>query len=246
VAVTGDLSAEVLEPLLPGRSVRSYPALLSSEVDAEAWARSGGPHGGVVTAGYLAAPRGRAGRPWPLNQDRGLVFSLLLRPELPADREGWPYLAAGLGLADVLGPDVTIRWPDEVYDLDGRAGAVGLRTELGPDGVRWAVLTLLAERAPPPRGPLLARIVTAIEGRLDDPADALLSTYRERCHTLGHRVRARLVPLGPAGPQVEGEAVDVRADGALVILTESGRRAVVPPPNLGMLDDLDADLDLFT
>lgn len=239
MAVGHDLSLEVLTSLLPERSVRSYPALLSSEVDAEAWARAGGPSGGVVTAGYLAAPRGRAGLPWPLNFGRGLVFSLLLRPELPPDREGWPYLAAGLGLADALGPDVSIRWPDEVHDAVGRVGAVGLRTELGPDGVRWAVLTMLAEHAEQPRGPLLAKIVAAVEGRLDDTDEALLAAYRPRCATLGRRVRARLVPLGPAGPQVEGEAVDVRADGALVIRTEGGRRAFVPPPNLGMLDDLD-------
>jgi BirA family biotin operon repressor/biotin-[acetyl-CoA-carboxylase] ligase len=244
MALTGDLAAEVLGPLLPGRAVRSYPALLSSEVDAEAWARAGGPHGGVVTAGYLAAPRGRAGLPWPLGPDRGLVFSLLLRPDLTPEREGFPYLAAGLGLADVLGPDAVVRWPDEVHGPDGRLGAVGLRTELGPDGVRWAVLTMLAEHVGPPRGPLLARIVAAVEGRLDDPIEALLAAYRARCGTLGRRVRARLVPLGPAGPQLEGEAVDVRGDGALVIRTEEGRRAVVPPPNLGMLEDLDADLDL--
>jgi BirA family biotin operon repressor/biotin-[acetyl-CoA-carboxylase] ligase len=242
--VVDDLSADTLRVLLPGRPLRAYPALLSSEADAEAWARAGGPDGGVVTAGYLAAPRGRAGLPWPCHPGRGLVFSLLLRPELVPEREGWPYLAAGLGLADVLGPEVEIHWPDEVHGLDGRVGAVGLRTELAPDRVRWCVLTVLAEHAEPPRGPLLARIVAAVEGRLDEPADALLDAYRDRCATLGRNVRARLVPLGPAGPQVEGRAVDVRADGALVIRTGEGRRAVVPPPNLGMLDDLDAGLDL--
>lgn len=240
-----DLSADVLAPLLPGRALRTYPALLSSEVDAEAWARAGGPDGGIVTAGYLAAPRGRAGLPWPVQLDRGLVFSLLLRPDLPPEREGWPYLAAALGLADALGPDVEIRWPDEVHGLDGRAGAIGLRTELASDRVRWCVLTMLAEHVVPPRGPLLRKIVTAVEGRLDEPVEALLHAYRQQCGTLGHHVRARLVPLGPAGPQVEGEAVDVRPDGALVIRTEEGRRAVIPPPNLGMLDDLDAGHGLF-
>lgn len=232
-----DLSAGELAALLPGRPVRTYPALLSSEVDAEAWARAGGPAGGVVTAGYLAAPRGRAGLPW--QPGRGLVFSLLLRPDLPPQREGYPYLAAALGLADALGGSGMIRWPDEVHDSAGRTGALGVRTELGPDKVTWAVVTMLAEHAEPPRAPLLATIVAAVEGRLDEPVDALLETYRRRCATLGRRVRARLVPLGPAGPVVEGEAVDLRPDGSLVIRTEEGRRAVVPPHNLGMLEDPD-------
>lgn len=237
MAVTDDLSAAELTAVLPGRAVRTYPALLSTEVDAEAWARSGGPAGGVVTAGYLAAPRGRAGLPW--EPGRGLVLSLLLRPDLPPEREGWPYLAAGLGLADALGGSGTLRWPDEVHGPGGRAGALGIRTELGPDTVTWAVVTMLAEHAPPPRAPLLARIVTAVEGRLDEPAEALLEAYRRRCVTLSRRVRARLVPLGPAGPVVEGEAVDLRPDGALVIRTDEGRRAVVPPHNLGLLEVLD-------
>ncbi len=232
-----DLSAGELAALLPGRPVRTYPALLSSEVDAEAWARAGGPAGGVVTAGYLAAPRGRAGLPW--QPGRGLVFSLLLRPDLPPQREGYPYLAAALGLADALGGSGMIRWPDEVHGSAGRIGALGVRTELGPDKVTWAVVTMLAEHAEPPRAPLLATIVAAVEGRLDEPVDALLEAYRRRCATLGRRVRARLVPLGPAGPVVEGEAVDLRPDGALAIRTEEGRRAVVPPHNLGMLELLD-------
>lgn len=237
MAVTEDLSAAVLSELLPGRPLRTYPALLSSEVDAEAWARAGGPAGGVVTAGYLAAPRGRAGLPW--KPGRGLVLSLLLRPDLPLQREGWPYLAAALGLADALGGSGTIRWPDEVHGPAGRTGALGVRTELGPETVTWAVVTLLAEHARPPRAPLLATIVAAVEGRLDEDPEALLQAYRDRCSTLGRRVRARLVPLGPAGPVVEGEAVDLRTDGALVIRTEEGRRAVVPPHNLGMLEVLD-------
>lgn len=237
MAVIDDLDVAALAAVLPGRPVRTYPALLSSEVDAEAWARAGGPAGGVVTAGYLAAPRGRAGLPW--EPGRGLVFSMLLRPALSIQREGWPYLVAGLGLADVLGPDAVIRWPDEVHGTHGRLGALGVRTELGPDAVRWVVVTLLAEHAVAPRAPLLARIVEAVEGRLDEPEEALLEAYRSRCATLGRRVRARLVPLGPAGPVVEGVAVDVRQDGALVIRTVENRRAVVPPPNLGMLDDLE-------
>ena len=56
-----DLAADALAADLPGRPLRSYPALLSTEADALAWARAGGPGGAVVVAGYQASPRGRAG-----------------------------------------------------------------------------------------------------------------------------------------------------------------------------------------
>ncbi|HWH34036.1 MAG TPA: hypothetical protein VNT56_01805 [Acidimicrobiales bacterium] len=55
-----DLSAGVLAAALPDRPLRSYPAPLSTEADALAWARAGAPVGAVVVADYQAAPRGRS------------------------------------------------------------------------------------------------------------------------------------------------------------------------------------------
>lgn len=50
-------------------------------------------------------------------------------------------------------------------------------------------------------------------------------------------MRARLIPLGPGGPQVTGEAVDSVEDGALVVKTEKGNRVAVRPQHLGILED---------
>lgn len=234
-----DLTVEALAVDMPGRPVRSYPALLSTEADALAWARSGAPDGAVVTAGYQASPRGRAGLPWEVRQGSGLAFSLVLRPELGAEREGWVYTVATSGLADALGEGVTIAWPDEVRRGGTRAGAVGAWVELGAEGVQWAVVNVLVPGVAPPRGATLARVVAAIEGCLRAPAEMVLADYRARCETLGRPVRARLIPLGPSGPQVEGRAVDALADGALVIETARGARVAVRPQNLGLLDELE-------
>ena len=236
-----DLVADALAVDLPGRPLRSYPALLSTEADALAWARAGAPGGAVVVAGYQASPRGRAGLPWQVRQGTGLAFSLILRPRLPADREGWVYTVATSGLADALGADAGIAWPDEVRRGGQRAGAVGAWVELDAEGgVSWAVVNLLVPDAVQPRGPMLARVVEAIERCQRAPAEVVLARYRARCTTLGTAVRARLIPLGPAGPRVEGRAVDTLADGALVIETAAGRRVAVRPQNLGLLDALGA------
>jgi BirA family biotin operon repressor/biotin-[acetyl-CoA-carboxylase] ligase len=78
VGLDDDLAADVLAADLPGRPLRSYPALLSTEADALAWARAGAPDGAVVVAGYQASPRGRAGLPWQVQQGTGRPRGLAL------------------------------------------------------------------------------------------------------------------------------------------------------------------------
>jgi len=205
-----------------------------------AWAREGGPSGAVVVADYQASPRGRGGLPWTVQLGRGLGFTLIHRDErLVLEREGWPYVAALLALHEVVGPPGSgLAWPDAVCAADGTTLArLGVYAELGSGRIDWFTITVLVEEADPPRAPLLARLADAVERRLAEPADDVLAAYRPHCTTLGRAWRARLLPLGPGGPEVNGEAVDVLADGALVLLTPRGHRVAVPPQNLGLLDE---------
>jgi BirA family transcriptional regulator, biotin operon repressor / biotin---[acetyl-CoA-carboxylase] ligase len=239
VGLGEDLGAKTLAVIMPTRAVRSYPAMLSTESDAQAWGRAGGPAGGVVVADYQASPRGRGGFEWTVTPGRGLGFTLLLHPPWPPEREGWPYLPACLALADVVGAGATLTWPDAVHHGDARAAAVGVHTELAPGRIAWATVTVLVEDARPPRAPLLRDAVEAIERRLEQPAEAVLDEYRAACTTLGRRVTARLVPMGPAEVRVTGEAVDCRDDGSLVIVNAEDRRVAVPPQHLGLLEPAD-------
>jgi BirA family biotin operon repressor/biotin-[acetyl-CoA-carboxylase] ligase len=219
--MAGDLSAQALARLLPDRPLRSYPALLSTEADALAWARAGAPEGAVVVADYQASPRGRGGLPWTVRAGAALGFSLVLRPHLARSREGWMYTVASSGVADALGAEATIEWPDAVHVAGGPAGAVGVHVELGPTATAWAVVNALIGEPAAPRGPLLARV---------------LADYVARCDTLGRTVRARLLPLGPGGAEVAGRAARCLNDGALVIETPAGERIAVTPHSLGLLE----------
>jgi BirA family biotin operon repressor/biotin-[acetyl-CoA-carboxylase] ligase len=227
-----DLSAAALDRALPGRPVRTYPALVSTEADAVAWARAGGPEGAVVVADYQVSPRGRGGWPWTVRPGRDLGFSLLLRPRFAMAREGWLYTVASCALADVVGPDAAIEWPDEVHAGGRRAAAVGVQV----GAPSWAVLNVLLQEPTPPRATLLARAVDAIEARYHAPTADVLADHARRCATLGREVRARLIPLGPAGPSVTGRAVGLLKDGALLIESAEGRRVAVRPQGLGLLE----------
>lgn len=234
----GDLAPEALAEALPGRAVRAYPALVSTEADALAWARSGVGEGAVVVAGYQASPRGRGGQEWAVDHRRDLCFSVVLRPRLPAEREGWLYVTATSALADAVGGQAAIDWPDQVVAQEQHVGAVAVTTELGPRGVTWAVVNLLVRAPSLPRPSMLAAVVSAVERCTVEPAEEVLADYRPRCRTLGRSVRARLVPLGPASPRIEGRAAAVVADGALVIETAGGHRVAVRPQGLGTLTTL--------
>ena len=227
----GEALAEALEK----RPYRFYQALLSTEADALAWARSGAAHGSVVAAGYQASPRGRAGMEWDVGE--GVAFSIVLRPRprIPAAREGWLYTVAVSGLADALGDDVRIEWPDQAYRGETSAGAVGVHVELDSLGVDWAVANVLVRVSDPA---LVRRIVDAIEARLAAPTASVLAAYLRRCATIDRDVRARLIPLGPGGPEVGGRAVSSSLDGSLILDNAEGRRVAVPPQNLGVLEPL--------
>lgn len=235
--VTGDLDALVLAPLLRGREIRTYPAVLSTEAMAMAWARQGAPDGSVVVADYQASPRGRGGLPWTVEQGKGVGFTLILRPGLELEREGWPYVAALMGLYDAVGAGGRLSWPDEVHGPEDEVVArLGAYVELGPMRTEWVTVTVLVTDAVPPRGALLGRVLACLEARCAAPPDQVLADYLPVCLTLGRQWRARLIPMGPGGPEVTGAAVDVLADGALVLLTERGNRVAVPPQNLGRLE----------
>ena len=237
--LAGDLGAQELAALLPDRAIRTYPAALSSEVDALGWARSDAPHGAVVVAEYQAAPRGRGGLEWHPSPGRGLIFSMVLRFKQLAVKDGWLWLAAGTAVADVLGDETRTHWPDELWAGGARAASVNVQVD-APTIVQWAVVSVFVEDARPPRAPLLAALAQAIEQRTASSATPVAAAYGRRCRTLGRTVRARLVPMGPAGEEIVGEALSVRPDGSLVI--EAGtetleRRAIIPPSSLGLLSE---------
>ena len=235
MSLSADLTPEALATLMPERPLRSYPALVSTGSAAFDWAGAGAPDGAVIVADYQLSARGHGGRPWNVAQGRGLGFSLVMRPSLPAEREGWLYTVVTGALADVCGAGATIEWPDEVR-LDGAtAAAVAIRTRLGATGVEWAVVDVVLFGAEPPRGELLAALLKAIDERRADAAGPLIEDYERRCTTLGRQVRARFI--AGTGPNVEGRAVATHDDGALLLELASGSRAGVRPQDVRTVED---------
>lgn len=228
-----DLSAESLAAVVGERGLQSHPVLLSTAVTAAQWARAGAPDGSLVVADHQIAPRGRAGRPWKVTPGHGLSFALVLRPQLETEREGWLYAVVLTALADACGEGVTIQWPDEVQREGATAAAVGIEVRLGGLTVKWAVVNFLVADAEPPRGELLGSILQALDARLASSPRSVLDDYGALCRTIGRDVRVRL--LGGT-TRIEGRALEVFEDGALVLETGEGRRVPVRPQDISSLE----------
>lgn len=200
-----------------------YRTVDSTNARARQLAERGAPHGTLVTAAEQTAGKGRQGRSWSSTPGRALLCSLVLRdppPLLP--------LAAGIAVAEEVGDDAVLKWPNDVL-LDGRKVA-GILVEGRPqDG--WAVLGIglnvaMRERDFPPelRGqaaglgrpetevePTLARLLRGLRQWIAAPPERVLAAMRERDALLGKRVR------WSGG---EGEAAGVDGDGRLVVAVD--------------------------
>ncbi len=197
---------------------------------ARALAMEGAPHGTLVTAGEQTAGRGRQGRSWSAPPGRALLASLVLRdaPILLA-------LASALAVADVVGDEATIKWPNDV--LLGERKVAGILAESRPqDG--WVVLGIglnVAVRAAdlPPEvalraaglglapddvEPTLARLLGALQRRFGQDAATILGDYRPRDALLGRAVHWRREHGVGAGVDDDGRLLVDRADGVRVVL----------------------------
>lgn len=84
-----------------------------------------------MTAGSQIRGRGQRGATWHSPPDKGLYYSLLLRPRLPSDRLLLVTLTAGIAVVETIlqayGLVTGLKWPNDVI-LEGRKVA-GILTE---------------------------------------------------------------------------------------------------------------------
>lgn len=102
-----------------------YAASIDSTNDRlKAWASDPAyPNGTVLLADFQSAGRGRMERRWEAPSGTSLLFSTLLRPDLPVERGAWLVMAAGLAVAEAIEAalplSVGLKWPNDVMLADG-------------------------------------------------------------------------------------------------------------------------------
>ncbi|HEX6352449.1 biotin--[acetyl-CoA-carboxylase] ligase [Actinophytocola sp.] len=171
---------------------------------------------------------------------------------VPPGRLGTLSMVAGLALIhaarETAGVDAVLKWPNDLLVGTDRAKAAGILSEVGPGqatvvGVGLNVTALPPGAEPGPgglpvgsftdagatvtdRNEIAASFLRAFAEmeaawRLSDGdivRSGVITGYREACGTIGQRVRAEL----PDGTALTGVAVDVDADGQLLIKLDDG------------------------
>lgn len=164
------------------------------------------PIGSIVVADHQTAGRGRLERRWESPSGTALLVSFVLAPNPLLS------LAAGVAAAEACGPNVRLKWPNDLL-LNGKKLG-GILVETTPDravcgiGINLTWAPDGAAKLDQPREELLGRLQNRIEEWTPAPPDVILRRWRELSATLGRRVRI---------DSTEGIAEDIGAGGELIV-----------------------------
>ena len=232
------------------RVVEVHDALASTQERARELVRAGSPHGTLVVAGVQTGGRGRLGRHWG-SPEGGLWMSLVLRPAFDAALASRITQTAAVGVARVLweiGVEARIKWPNDLLaggrKICGILAESGVQTASGPEKescLDYAILGIgMNANLDPADLGVRDREITTIRSELGGDVDllsllrallsnldvelgriedfgAVLEEWRNLNCTLGERVRVRRF-----GETIEGRAVDLSKEGALLLATPLG------------------------
>lgn len=190
--------------------------------------------GAVLIAEHQSAGRGRHGRRWSAPPRTQISMSVGVDTTgVAPDRWGWLPLLTGLAVAETVGVDATVKWPNDVLvnnrklagilaEVAAPVVIVGIGLNVGfdagdlpdPNAVSLSMLGHDVDRTE-----LAAALLRTLGGRIEQwrAGDAALVTdYREISSTIGTRVRALL----PGDDEIIGIATDVDDGGRLIIESE--------------------------
>ena len=229
-----------------------YPATDSTNTQAKKLARDGATHGTVLIAGHQTGGRGRMGRTFQSPAGAGVYLSVILRPTCPPERLMHLTCAAGVAMLQavekVSGIRPQVKWINDLV-VDGKKLG-GILTEMSVDKgmVDYAVIGIGINclQTAEDFHPEIAGLATSLSlssGRTVLPEvlaaamveslwkmsltllcekERIMAQYKANCITIGKDIQVlRQDAVRP------GKAIDLDADGGLLIEYPDGSREVV-------------------
>lgn len=229
--------------------VRVAPEVGSTSDEMRAEASAGAPGGQVMFAECQTAGRGRRDNRWITPRGKDLMFSLLLRPEVPMAL--WPRFTtlAALALCKAVEQELPlqprIKWPNDLYVNDKKVAgllAEAVVTSQGAALVLGIGLNVNSRDFPPELAGQATSLLRELESQVMPELDRqpLAVCILAELHTEFQRlesgafaeavaeVRARSWLLGRQiratveGRELYGRAMDLNAEGHLVLALPDG------------------------
>lgn len=200
--------------------------------------------GTLVLAETQTKGRGRRMRKWHSPKYKGIYLSLILKPKIALSQAPILTLLCAVSVCEAIkeitGLDTRIKWPNDILIANKKLGGILTEMDAETDGLRFVVLGLglnvnndkktLIEGSTSLReqsGDVINRIdlLKALLVRIEKNylnfqkkgSHAVTDKWREYNITLHRRVR-----VAAHKKQLEGQAIDIDDDGALLLRLDSG------------------------
>lgn len=235
-----------LDSSLFSNKIAHFKEVDSTNDEAKRLASLGYPEGTLVVAEKQIKGRGRRGRYWSSPFGKGIWCSFILRPDITPTEASKLTIVAAVSLTTVLqkqyGLDVKIKWPNDIM-FNGRKLA-GILTELSADIERVIYIVVgtginVNTEDFPPEIRELAISLKQITGKtynrvrllcgylqqfekdyqlfVQGNFQKIINKWKTHSETLGKRVLIKGI-----NQSFEGVALDIDADGKLIVKKEDG------------------------
>jgi BirA family biotin operon repressor/biotin-[acetyl-CoA-carboxylase] ligase len=202
------------------------------------------PEGTVVCAESQTKGRGRLGRAWTSPKYKGLYFSIVLRPSIPLNQLAQLTLMSAVALTEAI-EDISklkplIKWPNDILWENHKLAGILTELRAESDQVKFVVVgiglnvnTSLNQLTPGAtslkvaakhsfdRAQVFQCILCSMERGylklLNQDFAGVIEEWKKRSATLNKRVR-----ITDSVGTIEGQAIDLDEDGALLIRKDNG------------------------
>jgi len=127
-----------------GRRIFAYKSIGSTNDTAKRLAESDSPEGTLIIAEKQTKGRGRLGRSWHSPQNKGLYFSLILRPQVPVEKMPALSLVAAFSVCRMIEKltdlEPRIKWPNDCLIEGTKAAGILIDISAELERVSYAIL----------------------------------------------------------------------------------------------------------
>ena len=244
-----DILANALKSSLFGKNIIFRDTIGSTNVFLKGLAQKGASEGTVVIADEQSAGLGRLGREWFSKKGENLLFSVLLRPELPPSKLfilTMIFALAGIdAVKDISGLNTMIKWPNDIYIGEKKLGGIltefsvvqgvvqhlvlgmGLNVNWNPSTERtllYPTSSLFAEsQERVSREEILVNLLRRLEISYYEVGRDMERTegFYEKWNKKS-LILGKIVVIETGKECIEGKAAGIDRDGALTLITAGG------------------------